>query len=222
MVEINELSRPSWMQGISLDVFRGYFLAKAFDVVGNGSYKKHLSQCREVGDPWAVEMTNSVQAVQNCIKEIAASVQCMPQTSNRLHEICRDVMMSAQPPIKLHAGCVTCSITGRQCMRCLDLSKNHKGNSQVYVDARFCYFFMLLWYCNKLEYVVRSFTRTWLDSRSLDETFQDVCRKMQEDMEGQVASMHRLFVAAHAHIASTLAHYSSAHKLTLVLSEAGH
>lgn len=204
-------------QSVTLEVFKSYFFAKAFDVVGNGSYKKHLSQCKDVGDPWAVEMTNSVQAVQAYIRDINLAVQGMPHTSNRLHEICKDVMMSAQPPIKLHAGCTTCCITGRQTMKCLDLSKTHKSNSVVYVDARFCYFFMLLWYCNKLEYVVRSFTRTWLDSRSTDETFQQTCCKMRDELDPQVASMHKLFVAAHRHIASTLSHYAQAQKLTLVL-----
>lgn len=202
---------------LGLDAFKSYFFAKAFDVVGNGAYKKHLSQCKEVGDPWAVEMTNSIQAVQAHIRDITAAVQGMPHTSNKMHEICKDVMMSAQPPIKLHAGCVTCSITGKQCMKCLDLSKTHKGNSHVFVDARFCFFFMLLWYCNKIEYIIRSFTRTWLDARTSEETFQALCCKMQQEMDPQVARMHQLFVSGHRHITSTLERYEEAHKVTLVL-----
>lgn len=209
-------------QVLDLDTFRGYFFAKAFDVVGNGSYKKHISQCKEVGDPWAVEMTNSIQVVQAHIRDIAGAVHAMPHTSNQLHEICRDVMMSAQPPIKLHAGCVTCSITDRQCMKCLDLSKTHKGPSHVFVDARFCFFFMLLWYCNKIEYIIRSFTRTWLDSHSGEETFQSICCKMQEEMEDQVVSMHKLFTAAHSHTMKTLERYTEAHKMSLFLEVKKH
>jgi hypothetical protein len=202
-----------------LKQFRNYFLAKAFDVVGNGTYRKHLAHCKDVGDPWAVEMTLSIQTVQSLIKDVTTAVHSMPPTSNRLHEICKDVMMSAQPPIKLHPGCIVCSITQRQCMKCLDLSKTHKGNSNVYVDARFCFFFMLLWFCNKLEYIVRSMTRTWLDMQVTDDTFQVLCCKLQEEMEQQIVQMHKLFVSAQRHVMSTLQKYAKNQKMTLNFEE---
>jgi len=96
---------------VSADEFKNFFLAKAFDVVGNGSFRKHLARCKDVGDMWAVDMAASIQVMQGQIKEIVGAIQSMPQTPNKFHEICKDVMMSAQPPTKLHAGCVTCSIT---------------------------------------------------------------------------------------------------------------
>lgn len=200
---------------LTYGMFKNYFLAKAFDVVGNGSYRKHLAQCKEVGDPWAVEMSNSVQVVQSQIRELVMSVQAMPQTSNKLNEICKDVMMSAQPPIKLHPGCIKCCITGRMCLRCLDLSKTHKGNANVYVDARFCFFFMLIWFCNKLEYIVRSITRNWLDMQNSDESFQELCCKIQVEMQGQMAQMHKLFCMAHRHVLETLQKYSQIQRFML-------
>lgn len=206
------------MQQVSLKDFKDFFLAKAFDVVGNGTYRKHLARCKDGGDLWAVEMSASVQTMLGHIRDVTAAVQSMPQTPNRLHEICKDVMMSAQPPIKLHAGCVTCCITDKQCMKCLDLSKTHKCSASVYVDARFCYFFMLLWYCNKLEYVIRSFTRTWLDTRSEDDTFQDICKAISHEMASRIVSMHRLFVVAKDHILKTLEKYSENNKVSLILN----
>lgn len=203
---------------VTLAVFKDFFLAKAYDVVGNGTYRKHLSRCKDGGDPWAVDMSSNIQCMQAHIKEITSAVHAMPQTSNRLHEICKDVMMSAQPPIKLHAGCVTCCVTDRKCMKCIDLSKTHKSTSGVFVDARFCYFFMLLWYCNKLEYVIRSFTRTWLDSRPEDDTYRVICASLHDEMAPKIASMHRLFVVAKTHIMRTLETYANAHKLSLFLN----
>lgn len=205
------------MAEVSFKEFKDFFLAKAYDVVGNGTYRKHLARCKDGGDPWAVEMANSVQSMQAHIRDVASAVQAMPQTPNRLHDICKDVMMSAQPPIKLHAGCVTCCITEKQCMKCLDLSKTHKSSSCVYVDARFCFFFMLLWFCNKLEYIIRSFTRTWLDTRGEDDTFQDICKAIYEEMGPRVASMHKLFVVAKQHIVKTLERYAETHKVSLIL-----
>ena len=197
--------------------FRGFFLAKAFDVVGNGTYRKHLARCKEAGDPWAVAMGSQLQAVQSHVREVHAAITAMSPSPNRLGEICRDVMMSAQPPIRLHAGCATCTITGRRCMKCLDLSKTHKGHAHVYVDPRFCYFFMLLWYCNKLEYIVRSFTRTWLDSRQEEDTFKTLCCSLQRDLEPNIVSMHALFVTGKDHVLATLAHYAQSNKHAPIL-----
>ena len=105
------------MSECSLDEFRGFFLAKAFDVIGNGTYRKHIARCKDSGDPWAIAMAAHVQTMQAQIREVQAAVAAMPQTPNRLPEICRDVMMSAQPPVRLHGGSTVCSITGRRCNR---------------------------------------------------------------------------------------------------------
>ncbi len=102
-------------------------------------------------------------------------------------------------------------------MKCLDLSKTHKGHSHVYVDPRFCYFFMLLWYCNKLEYIVRSFTRTWLDSRQEDESFKSLCTALQADLEANIVSMHSLFVIAKDHVLTTLSNYAQSQKHAPIL-----
>ena len=204
-------------KAVTLSEFKNFFLAKAFDVVGNGTFRKHLARCKDVGDPWAVEMAASIQVVQSQIKDVVGAIHGMPQTPNKFHEICKDVMMSAQPPTKLHAGCVTCSITDKQCIKCLDLTKTHKTNSNVFVDARFCYFFMLLWFCNKIEYIIRSFTRTWLDSRNEDDTYQDICKVMPDELSECIAQMHKLFVVARNHITCTLEKYTESCRVSLIL-----
>jgi hypothetical protein len=214
------LAPPLHSAQCTIEEFRGFFLAKAFDVIGNGTYRKHLARCKESGDPWAVAMGSHLQAVQSHVREVHAAITAMPTTPNHLAEICRDVMMSAQPPIRLHAGCATCAITGRRCMKCLDLSKTHKGHTHVYVDPRFCCFFMLLWYCNKLEYIVRSFTRTWLDSRSEDESFKELCCALRAEIDPSITGMHSLFVMAKDHVLSTLGHYAQSQKLTPILEMA--
>ena len=208
------MSRPA---ACTLDEFRGFFHAKAFDVVGNGTYRKHLARCKDAGDPLAVHMGAQLQAIQAHVREVHTAVTAMPHTPNKLAEICRDVMMSAQPPIRLHAGCTTCSITGRRCTKCLDLSRSHKGSTHVYVDPRFCFFFMLLWYCNKLEYIVRSHTRTWLDNRTEEETFKGLCCALTTELEPLIAKMHGLFVIAKDHVIATLRQYAQSHQYEPVL-----
>ena len=213
-------SRPSRarMADCSLDEFRGFFLAKAFDVIGNGSYRKHIARCKDSGDPWAIAMAGHVQVLQNQIREVQGVIAAMPQTPNHLQDICRDVMMSAQPPVRLHAGTTVCSITGRRCTRCLDISKAHKNTPHVYVDPRFCFFFMLLWLCNKLEYIIRCFTRDWLDNRTDGETMTTLCERLREELEPTITKMHRLFTIGRRHVLATLAQHTHSHQFTPVLT----
>jgi hypothetical protein len=207
----NANSSTPGITSISLDEFRGFFHAKAFDVIGNGEYRKHLARCKDAGDVWAIQMNAQVHAVQTCIREVQNIVYSMPCTPNKLVQICKDVMMSAQPPVRLYPGSRVCSITGKQCMRCLDLSKSHKASKAVFVDLRFCQFFMFLWFCNKLEYIVRSYTRTWMDAHSSDflskTSTKDLCEALQAEMEPLVGNMFRFFGVARTHVHNTLVTY---------------
>jgi hypothetical protein len=76
---------------------------------------------------------------------------------------------------------------------------------------------MLLWYCNKLEYIVRSFTRTWLDSRHDTETFKELCCALQMDLEPNIVSMHKLFVMATEHVLTTLSHHAQSNRHVPIL-----
>ena len=42
------------MDTIKLEDFRHFYLAKSYDVVWQGTFRKHLCKCKEAGDPWAV------------------------------------------------------------------------------------------------------------------------------------------------------------------------
>lgn len=204
----------------TLDEFRSFFLAKAYDVVGNGTFRKHMAKCKDTGDAWAVTMSNQIQAVSAHIREVQTTVNAMPKSQNRLPDICKEVMMSAQPPIKLHAGCATCTITSRRCTKCLDLSRTHKGQQDLHVDIRFCTFFMLLWYTNKLEYIIRSFVRTWLDARQGDDTYKSLCNALKDEQEDTIVKMHRLFLQAKEHVTRTLDRYAKAQVFEPVLTMA--
>ena len=82
----------------SPEAFENFFLAKCYDVISNGQYKKHLVRCKDTGETWAVKMGADVQLVQSCINKVQSAVASMPHMGNHLQEICRSVMNSAQPP----------------------------------------------------------------------------------------------------------------------------
>ena len=135
----------STLASLSLEDFSLFFCCKAFDSVGNGSYRPHLHACRDRGEDWAIEMYNSVNLVQAHVKHMHHSILSMPNVPCNIAAICKDVMLSSQPPVRLFFGSAVCSITSRVCSKCLDLSRNNKDTARVYVDLRFGHFFMMIW-----------------------------------------------------------------------------
>ena len=150
-----------------------------------------------------------MHSMQARIRKVQGMVSGLPRGPYPLAQVCRDAMMSAQPPIRICGGGATCAITGVRCSRSLDLSKAHKHGGATYVDERFCQFFMMLWYCNKLEYIIRCYTRTWLGMRGEDGgSFKELCERLCVDVEPTVQRMHRLFCIAYAHVGESLRLYS--------------
>lgn len=85
------------------------------------------------------------------------------------------------------AGENTCSLTGVRTEHCIDLTRMGKNSKEVFVHPRFWHFFVLLWYCAKLEYVIRACTKQWLEAahiRPEPKTYTAVCEEytLQNDV----------------------------------------
>lgn len=205
-------------EACSLYAFESFFLFKCYDVISNGQFKKHLLRSKDTGESWAVKMASEVQLVQACINKVQAAVASMPHVGNKLHDICRVVMNSAQPPVKLYLGVCNCGITNSVCTQSLDLSKTARSTKPIRVSLKFCHFFMMLWLCNKIEYVVRSVCRGWMDGRESTETYKELCEAIKGEQSEFIRNMHKLFSAAYSHVTQTLENYCNENTTAPVLN----
>jgi len=193
------------MDIVSLDQFQSFFYAKGFDIIGDTAFKRHLTMCKDANDAWAIKMWNDVQYLQSKIRDLQNLVQEIPNTPCRMFELCRDVMSNARPPTQLFSGIATCVLTGLQCSPAIDLSKIHRNQrSSIFVHTQFSHFFLFLWYTNKIEYIIRSYTRNWLDSKPEETNKKILCDMLQSEMQDTIAKMHRLFVLAYNHVTKSL------------------
>jgi len=207
---------------MSLDLsdFRGYVHSKAFDVISSGHFKRHLSQCRENGDEWAIVMYRQTVAVQSRVRELVALVSQLP-AADPIHCICKEVMTCAHPPIKVLTGQNTCAITGRPAQHCVDLTRAAKNSKEVFVHPRFWFFYVMLWFCSKLEYVVRACTKQWIESNGLRPepgNFTELCEAFAEQNDGLVQDLYRLFERGMAYICASLNKHLEQHVLAPVLT----
>ena len=164
---------------LSFEDFHAYAQVKAFDVISSGHFKRHLGTCRENGDRWAVVMYNRQNKVVARVREVFSLVaQLTTPRSQQIQKVCKDVMSCAQPPIKVLTGENVCCLTGACVEHCIDLTRMGKNSKEVFVHPRFWHFFVLLWYCAKLEYVIRACSKQWLEVRGIKpvpESYTAIC-----------------------------------------------
>jgi hypothetical protein len=191
-------ARPIIIMSLTLEEFDAYVRIKAYDVICSGNFRRHLSACRDNGDKWAITMYNGQNAVQARARELATLVgQLNTPHSQAVQRVCKDVMSCAQPPVKVLTGYNVCCLTGLSVEHCIDLTRMAKNPKEVHVHPRFRYFFMLLWYCAKLEYVIRACTKRWVEAQArkpTQETYTQVCEEYSRDTAEQTERLFRLFV----------------------------
>ncbi len=191
-----------------MEEFRSYSLIKGYDVISSGHFKRHLSLSRDNGDKWAIQMYNGQTAVQNAVRDLFTLVAQLttPHTA-AIHRICKDVMSCAHPPVKVLTGYNTCCLTGVSVEHCIDLTRAGKNSKEVFVHPRFRHFFMLLWFCAKVEYVIRACTKQWLDtqdSKPCAENYTQMCEDYASHNAEFNDQLFRLFVKGVEYVSTSL------------------
>lgn len=174
--------------------FMAYAQCKAFDVISNGHFKRHLGACRENGDKWAIVMYGRQNKVAAKVREITVLVnQLTTPRGRQIQQVCKDVMSCAQPPIKVVTGENVCYLTGVKSEHCIDLTRTGKNSKEVYVHTRFWHFLVLLWFAAKLEYVIRACTKQWLESTGIVPAPQNYTTTCEEYIQQNAEFNERMF-----------------------------
>ena len=207
------------MTTLTPEDFRHFYLAKSYDVIGQGTFRRHLCKCKEAGDPWAVDMNLGVNRTHAAVRHVQSRVAQIPKPRNALlQSLCKDVMVGAQPPIRMYAGYTKCCLSGVSCNTCIDLTRPAKNADHVHIHARFSHFFLMLWYCSKLEYVVRSCAKAWLERQGGGggTNYKSLCETFAEETAPYCEQLHGIFAKCFDHVGRTLdvlMHYSLEHRV---------
>lgn len=179
---------------ITLEDFLAYAQIKAFDVISAGNFKRHLSANRDNEERWAVQMYTRHTVIQNRVKDVFTLVnQLTTPGSHLIQKICKDVMACAQPPIKILSGPNVCCLTKENIDYCIDLTRAGKNSQETLVHTRFWHFFVFLWFCAKLEYVIRACTKQWLDTQPQKPNPENYTRLCEEYTFQNTEFIEKLF-----------------------------
>ena len=106
-------------------------------------------------------------------------------------------------------------ITDCQAQNCIDVSRATKHNQSIPVHAKFQYFALMCFYCCRLEHVVRTYTKVWLEGQAHDDAdmlmMSQLTARFQEQHEELFVKMHERFVEGHAHVKASLEAYLCEH-----------
>lgn len=184
--------------------FLDYVQCKAFDVIsGDGSYRRYLYQCVDKHDDWAVRMHANVAKVSNHIREIQTLVERVRNMNTPLSKVCTEVVTAMHAPVRVVSNLSVCCITGSHSQGCIDVSRATKSENPVLVHPRFHYFFMMLYYVHRLEHVIRSFTKSWLELQDPDLTMAELTKQFNSQEE-IFLKMFDVFMQGSSHIVESL------------------
>lgn len=141
-----------------------YVKFKAFDVIGNGTYRKYVNISKDKGDQWAKTMLNSIATVNSSTKIVQALVADL-QSSNKtgLYTLCQTVIENNTPPIDQSTVISECSVSGKQKCQCIVLKCKGRGAPCIMVQSRFGHFVLMLWTVFKMDLVIKTLTRDFLE-----------------------------------------------------------
>ena len=158
---------------------------------------------REQRQPWAIHMSACIQAVSNAIKELAVREQEL-KTSPKLYTlypIWQYVADSSLPPSDLPMSIDTCAISGKTNVLCVHIRCKGRGAQQFTVCNRFVPFFSKLWTINKMDVLLKVYTRMCVEQfdpegkRALAETVAYLESKTHETQ-----ALARAFYSSYMHV----------------------
>lgn len=106
--------------GVLPKQFRDFFCAKAFDIISDNRYRKHMVKCKESGDVWALELQASISAIQQRIRRIHALLaETKGLQQSTLGRVCREASSARAPacrqtpaPVPPARACRPCLMRG--------------------------------------------------------------------------------------------------------------
>lgn len=209
---------------ISESEFFNFFNSKAYDVISNGNFRKHLMICRDRGDLWATSMSSDQTKVYQECKNVFHLLSFSTTSNEFWISVCKDVMSSAQPPTKVIMGHSVCAFSKENLDCFLDLTKNNKKEKIIHVHLRFYHFFLFLWFVAKLEYITRACTKHWLESscnkfHQNEKNYTYLCELFSDEKKDFTAALYRAFTKALNYVVKTIELYNEEFQVVPVLKE---
>lgn len=136
---------------------------KVYDNVGNGSYRKFVMLHKEEGNQWAENIISCVKDVNLAVRKVAETIIEFKDVGHQnLYTVCTAVIDNSVPPIDLVHINGKCFLTGKNNCQCIQIKDKKRAFTTISVQVKFYHFFKLLWATQKLDTVIKTFTKDFI------------------------------------------------------------
>lgn len=199
------MTRDADVQALTFDQFANYVHFKAFDVIGDGQYRKFLVKCRDNSEMWAINIFQDVQSVNSLIKQVSTEINKLLDIGCiKIHRICSEITTCINPPVRQKMGWHICNLSGMRSDNCVEISRSGRAETFAVVNAKYTKFILMLWFVSRLDHIIKIITKHWLEqnknhfeNESLDKL--EKCQKFQKEYT-DMKNLYHSFIKAHTHV----------------------
>lgn len=185
---------------LTKEQFQDFVLFKVYDILSDNTYKRFVMKSRENQETWSINLLNhynTVNAQQKRLSQLISSLETHGHL--RLWKLCEEIGQCTTPPITCSPTWNLCSITGVRSDQCLEIRRSQKSECSLAVHSDFAYFVQMLWFCQRLEFIIRVETKVWLNNQESSMSLQDLADKFNENTEW-MHNMWDLYKEAYDHV----------------------
>lgn len=194
-------SNHACKEKLSFEVFKQYAVCKGCDVISESRFKKHMMHCREIGDTWAVHAQQCISEVLAHVRQLSERIRDLETLPNPpLKTICDAVICMPLPPNTQETYSGICSISKVQSRNNIVIQRKKQDANRILVNAHFAHFFTLLWFAIKIDYVMRNYTRFWLDEQEDTLDIEQLCHQFETQNDDMFEKFRTTFNCAVQHV----------------------
>ena len=194
---------------VDFNHFKEFLLTRAYDIITEGRFKKYFIKSKEASDKWALSTQQSISRVQNSIKDALGSINNVTDLpGHSIKRICDMVVGMQLPLTDANTESGTCAITGMKSHNCINICPKVRGAEKVLINGNLKHFFGCVWFLSKLDYVIRNYTRCWIEDRDGTENIQALCQEFEKRDEFLTA-MFKVFEHSVSHIKTSITQYEN-------------
>lgn len=173
--------------------FKEFVKAKVLEAIStDNSYRKHIN--KHSSEPWAKQRQASISRVMSMVKKTQNLVDCAKSSETNVGAMCAEVVSSMHAPTRRHLGEACCLVSQKKLTSSIDISRVNRPSGKLTVDPKYSYFVLMLYYTYRLEHVVKSMVKIWLERQDEELTKAELADKFF-DVHGEVIpQMYNRFV----------------------------
>jgi hypothetical protein len=209
----------------SMHVLRCFLTLRAYDIISNGQYKKHVVQNKENYENWAIELYAQYQQTLSCLRNVTQiQTQIRACGYDRLATLCNIITECSEYPFTINSEWSICYLTGVRCKHSLQVKRNQimftstkrarlstsiqmstmhptRSSDTIDIHSKFRQFLVSYWLLSRFDTVIKVIIRQWINRSDDTDTanFSVLCRKFSSDITF-LESIENLFFHSWVHV----------------------